>query len=91
MPSDHQGVMMNPHHVSNVPLMRQKIIRTIRPITSSPINNLGQFLTEEQWEFMDTDLNPTDLTELFQSYTVYDTLGMRGSLNFHASQGFNFQ
>ena len=33
------------------------------------MNSFGQVLAEQKWEFMDSALNPTDLTELFQSYT----------------------
>ena len=47
VPSDHQGVVMNPRHVSNVPVKRKKIVRTIRPITSSDIHSLGQVLTRQ--------------------------------------------
>ena len=41
VPSDHQGVVMNPRSVCNVPVKRQKIVKTVRPITSSAISSLG--------------------------------------------------
>ena len=65
VPSDHQGVVMNPRSTCDVPVKREKIVRTVRPITTSAINNLGEVLCEENWRFMDPVLNPTDLTELF--------------------------
>ena len=50
-------------------MKRQKSVRTVRPISESAINNLGQVLTQEKWLFMDPILEPTQLTELFEIYT----------------------
>ena len=69
VPSDHCGVFMVPRTKTNVPVKRQKSVRTIRPISESAINNLGQVLTQEKWLFMDPILEPTQLTELFEFYT----------------------
>ena len=60
---------MVPRTQTNVPVKRQKCARTIRPISGSAINNLGQVLTKEKWLFMDPILKPTQLTELFEFYT----------------------
>ena len=68
-PSDHSGVVMEPKSQTKLPVKRQKYVRTIRPITSSAINNLGQVLTNEKWLFMNPGLKPTQLTELFEYYT----------------------
>ena len=70
VPSDHNGVVMSPCTVISIPVRRQKYVRTVRPITTSAINNIGQVLVEEEWKFMDPDLNPTELTELFEFYTT---------------------
>ena len=69
VPSDHNGVVINPKAVTSAPVTTQKYVRTIRPITSSAITNMGQVLTAEQWHFMESSLSPTALTELFQYYT----------------------
>ena len=69
VPSDHNGVVMAPHTVMSQPVRRQKYVRTVRPITNSAINNIGQVLVKEEWKFMDTSLTPTELTELFEFYT----------------------
>ena len=69
VPSDHKGVVVIPKTVTDYPLTTQKYVRTIRPITTSAINNIGQVLTKEKWLFMDTTLSSTDLTELFQYFT----------------------
>ena len=69
VPSDHNGVVMTPHTAMSQPVRRQKYIRTVRPITNSAINNIGQVLVDEEWNFMDPNLTPTELTELFEFYT----------------------
>ena len=69
VPSDHNGVVMIPLAVTGEPVRRKKFVRTVRPITSSAINNIGQVLVNEQWLFMNPDLNPTLLTELYEFYT----------------------
>ena len=33
------------------------------------MNNIGQFFTEENWKFMNPELSPTELTELYEYYT----------------------
>ena len=69
VPSDHCGVVVTPRAVTDGPIRRQKFVRTIRPITSSNIGNIGQVFVHELWRFMDPDLTPTQLTELFEYYT----------------------
>ena len=69
VPSDHNGVVVTPRTVTDVPVKRQKTLRTIRPITSSSIVNIGQVFTNEKWQFMNPELPPTQLTELFEYYT----------------------
>ena len=69
VPSDHNGVIVIPRSVSEVPVKRQKIARIIRPITSANIDNIGQVFTKENWEFMNPDLSSSQLTELFQYFT----------------------
>ena len=75
VPSDHNGVIVIPRSVSDVPVKRQKISRIIRPITSSNIDTIGQVFTKENWEFMNPALSSSQLTELFQYFTgeVLDT------------------
>ena len=68
VPSDHNGVVVVPRK-SAIPVKKLQIARTIRPITRSAITNIGQILTNESWQFMDQQLSPTDLTELFEYYT----------------------
>ena len=70
VPSDHNGVVVTTRTETDKPVVRQKIARTIRPITSSNIVNMGQVFTAEQWVFMDPELTSTQLTELFQYYTA---------------------
>ena len=69
VPSDHNGVVVTPHSDCNKPPRRTKYIRTIRPITTSAVNNIGQVLTQQTWKFMDPGLTSTQLTGLFQYYT----------------------
>ena len=74
VPSDHNGVVMAPLTVLAKPVKRQKYVKTVQPITNSALNNLGQILVNEEWLFMDPNLSPTDLTELYEFYTggVFD-------------------
>ena len=69
VPSDHSGVIVNTRTDANKPAPKHKIYRTIRPITSSSVNNMGQVLVEEKWHFLDPSLPPTSLVELFEYYT----------------------
>ena len=70
VPSDHMGVVVNPISVTRKPVRRKKLIRTVRPITSSSLMKMGQVLTTEEWQFMiDGNGSPTQLTEIFQNYT----------------------
>ena len=69
VPSDHNGVVVTARTETDIPVKRIKIVRTIRPITSSSIENMGQVFTSEKWLFMDPELSSTQLTELFQFYT----------------------
>ena len=69
VPSDHNGVVVVPRTETDKPVLRQKVVRTIRPITSSSILNIGQVFTHEEWLFMDPKLSSTQLTELFEYYT----------------------
>ena len=69
VPSDHNGVVMTPLAVTSKPARRNKFVRTVRPITISGINNIGQVLVNEKWRFMNPDLSPTELTEIFEYYT----------------------
>ena len=69
VPSDHNGVVVVPRTATDIPVKRQKSVRTIRPITASSIENIGQVFTAEKWQFMNPELPPTHLTELFEYYT----------------------
>ena len=69
VPSDHNGVVVPPKTVTNNLSKGPSIIRTIRPITASSINNMGQVFTNEKWLFMDPNLSPTTLTDVFEYYT----------------------
>ena len=69
VPSDHNGVVVKPISEADKPVKRTKIVRTIRPIPSSSLQNIGQVLTNESWYFMDPALTSTQLTELFEYYT----------------------
>ena len=69
VPSDHSGVVVNTRTDANKPALKHKIYRTIRPITSSSVNNIGQVLVEEEWQFLNPSLSPTSLVDLFEYYT----------------------
>ena len=69
VPSDHSGVVVEPRTNAEVPAVKHKVCRTIRPITASAVNNIGQVFVQESWQFLDPSLSPTSLTELFQYYT----------------------
>ena len=69
VPSDHSGVIVEPRTDAEIPIRKLKICRTIRPITSSAVSNIGQVLVDEKWQFMDPSLSPTSLTELLEYYT----------------------
>ena len=68
VPSDHNGVIVVPRN-SAIPVNKLKIAKTIRPITSSDIINIGQVLTNESWQFMQPNLSSTDLTDIFEYYS----------------------
>ena len=68
VPSDHNGVVITAR-ADVIPVKRQKTVRTVRPITSSSVLNIGQVLTNEKWLFMSPQLTSTQLTELFEFYT----------------------
>ena len=70
VPSDHDGVIVKPissssHKVSKHPTIQ----KTIRPMPTSSINQFGQFITQEEWSFMDPTLTSSELTDVFESYT----------------------
>ena len=75
VPSDHSGVVVPPRTNSEMPATKYKVCKTFRPITSSSIDNIGQVLVKEEWLFMDPNLSPDELNELFQYYTsgILDT------------------
>ena len=75
VPSDHSGVVVAPRTDAIKHTTKQRIYRTIRPITSSALNNLGQVFVNEPWDFLDPSLTPTNLTDLFEYYTsaILDT------------------
>ena len=75
VPSDHCGVVVDTRNDSSKPAAKHKICRTVRPITTSSVNNIGQVFTQEEWQFLDPSLSPTQLTELFEYYTgeILDT------------------
>ena len=68
-PSDHSGVVVEPINDAEIPAKRIKICKTIRPITSSSLNNIGQVFIKEKWDFLDPSLPPSSLTELFEFFT----------------------
>ena len=69
VPSDHSGVVVNTRTDTNKPAAKHKVYRTIRPITTSSVNNIGQVLVEEEWQFLDPALPPTALVDLYEYYT----------------------
>ena len=69
VPSDHMGVVYIPINTVDEVANKQKVTRTIRPITDAGIRNIGQVFTHEKWEFLDPSLSPSTLTSLFTSYT----------------------
>ena len=75
VPSGHAGVGVAPRGVPDNKPFRHKITRKIRPITNSAINNIGQVVANEPWNFMNPSLSPTHLTELFEYFTggIVDT------------------
>ena len=52
VPSDHHGIVVAPRSDPNKPVNRTKIVRTIRPIPSSSLNNIGQVLTFHSFMFI---------------------------------------
>ena len=75
VPSDHSGVVAAPRADAARPAVKHRIYRTIRPITTSAINNIGQVFVNEKWKFMDPLSSPTVLTENFEYFTgaILDT------------------
>ena len=75
VPSDHNGVVVEPRTRTDNPVKRTKYARIIRPITTSAINNIGQVLVGENWSFMNPNLSPTSLTDLFEFFAgnILDT------------------
>ena len=67
VPSDHNGVVVAP--ISCKPHKRTKLMKKIRPIPESSLNQIGQVFANESWLFMNQELSPTQLTELFEYYT----------------------
>ena len=75
VPSDHDGVVVDKRTDTGRPVLKPKIRRTIRPISTSAIRNIGQVFTAEEWNFLDPSLPPSSLVELFEYYTgqILDT------------------
>ena len=75
VPSDHMGVVVTPIYNDGLKINRQRVTRTVRPITDSAIKNIGQVFCTEEWKFMNPELDSTKLTELFEFYTggIIDT------------------
>ena len=67
--SDHNGVVVTPLSDANIPVKRTKFVKTIRPISSSNLQNIGQVLNYEKWSFMNPKLTSTQITDLFENYT----------------------
>ena len=67
VPSDHNGVVVAPIRDK---LKRPKYVKTIQPMPASSILNIGKVFTSETWDFMDPNLSPTDLTELYEYCTI---------------------
>ena len=75
VPSDHSGVIVDKRTNTDKPHLKTKMCRTIRPITTSAVNNIGQVFIEEDWKFLNPDMPPTSLVDVFQYYTgaILDT------------------
>ena len=69
VPSDHSGVVVETRTDTSKPATKRKIYRTVRPITTSSVNNIGQVLVQEEWQFLNPALPPTELVHLFEYYT----------------------
>ena len=67
-PSDHNGVLVVPLSNSQSE-KRTKQELTVRPITDSGLNSLGQHLVLETWSFLDSgEASSSDLVQSFQDY-----------------------
>ena len=64
------GVVVAPRSMTGSPVKRTKYKKTIRPIYSAALKNIGQVLADQKWKFMDPTLSSTSLTELFENYTM---------------------
>ena len=75
VPSDHSGVIVDKRANTDKPHLKPKICRTIRPITTSAVNNISQVFVAEDWKFLNPDMPPTSLVDVFQYYTgeILDT------------------
>ena len=67
VPSDHDGVLVIPlNNLSST--SRSKIIKTVRPIKQSALDNLGKEIVLEEWNFLLPEMSPTSLVQLFQDH-----------------------
>ena len=70
VPSDHMGVIVNPlSRTGGVNTRKQKITRTVRPITDSYFKNIGQVFCAQEWDLMGNDASPMELIDIFEFYT----------------------
>ena len=66
-PSDHLGNLLIPRTVSGVGATRQYKSITVRPLTQSQLNQLGQWLINEKWEAITTENDVDNKLEMFSS------------------------
>ena len=72
-PSDHQGNLLIPRNVSGIKNNRQYKMITVRPITASQMNALGNWIVKENWEFMRCEDDIDGKLQLFTN-TVFHVL-----------------
>ena len=83
-PSDHQGVLVSP-----IPQVVSKATHRSIKVRRFPENKLqifGQIIGNEKWTFLDPNLNPTQLVELFQFYSCKMTDAIFPEKNIKISQ-----
>ena len=67
VPSDHNGVLVIPlNNLSST--SKSTIVKTVRPIKQSALDNLGKQIVLEEWKFLLPELSPTSLVQLFQDH-----------------------
>ena len=66
VPSDHSGVVASPHTDPNIPHLRYKVTKIIRPLPESLISLFGDKLANQDWTSLDECQSSTLMVDDFQ-------------------------